>query len=60
MRVVSAALHSNRRADKMSFIPRRGLVVTQLLLRSLGMSEMRITSTHMSSNRFRTIGVVYS
>lgn len=58
--MVSAALHSKRRADNMSFIPRRGLVVTHLLLRSLGMSQVRITSTHISSNRFGTMGVVYS
>lgn len=60
VRVVSAALHSNRRADKMSFIPRRGLVVTQLLLRRLGMSHIRVTSTHISRKRFSTMGVVYS
>lgn len=60
VRVVSAALHSNRRADKISFIPRRGLVVTHLLLRRLGMSQIRITSTQMSRKRFSTMGVVYS
>ncbi len=59
VRVVSAALHSNRRADNMDFMPRRGLVVTHTLLRSLGISHVRITSTHISSKRVSTIDDVY-